>query len=423
MIKEKTSRAGIRSGLFAVSMLIAVGGASMPRQAHAFATSADIIKLGITEGKNIAAQTKSYLEGLTKSTNSVIDSLLDFSTQESANNANAMKFQANMADTQNARAVQLETEKARYNAQKSATSGASLCNNITGAAATQNLEHIMNVWRSGGVQTMLAADNGHIPGKRGAVTASTLADTYEVGHCAHSATDADYQSGRCSHKPGDTPTQPKTTASVGSDGFVGAADDQNADLILNSTDLTPEQQASMGRLVELLSPDPAGQTVVASQVDSEERRRLFRQADKLRARKSVVHSIVAGLVGQNAVLKSAGDEDSQGKAAAWAEATAAKVAGYVKKCVGGTCKYFPNGVSVNDIMELESRYWFYNLTFGIFASAEGQAPSQKDLNEMQAFKMVMDYRRFRTEREIDMSLAEILSIMIEQQQDNNNGNN
>ena len=67
-------------------------------------------------------------------------------------------------------------------------------------------------------------------------------------------------------------------------------------------------------------------------------------------------------------------------------------------------------------MELESRYWFYNLTFGIFASAEGQAPSQKDLNEMQAFQMVMDYRRFRVEREIDMSLAEILGIMIEHEQ-------
>lgn len=416
MSKKKPMRSGLRSGLFAVTMLATIGGVAVPQQAHAFATSADIIQLGITEGKNLVTQTKQYLEGMLKSTNSVIDALMDFSTQQSANNANAMKFQANLADTQDARAVQLETEKARYNAQKSATSGASLCNNITGAAATQNLEHLMNVWRSGAVQTMLAADNGHIPGKRGAVTASTIADTYETGHCAHSATDSDYQIGRCGHKPGDTPTQPKTTASAGADGYIAAADDQNADLILNATDLTPEQQESMGRLVELLSPDPSGQVAVGSQADSEERRRILRQADKVRARKSVVHSIVSGLVGQNAVLKSAGTEDSQGKAAAWAEATAAKVAGYVKKCVGENCKYFPNGVSANDIMELESRYWFYNLTFGIFASAEGQAPSQKDLNEMQAFQMVMDYRRFRVEREIDMSLAEILGIMIEHEQ-------
>ncbi len=422
MSKNNAPRSGIRTGLLTMTMFVAIGGVAAPRQAHAFATSADIIHLGITEGKNIVAQTKSYLEGMVKSTNSIIDSLLDFSTQQSANNANAMKFQANLADTQNARAVQLATETARYDAQKSATSGASLCNNITGAAATQNLEHLMGVWRSGAVQTMLAADNGHIPGKRGVVTASTIADTYETGHCAHSATDSDNQIGRCGRKPGDAATQPKTTASTGADGYVAAADDQNADLILNATDLTPEQQASMGRLVELLSPDPTGQVVVGSQADSEERRRAFRMADKMRARKSVVHSIVSGLVGQNAVLKSAGDEDSQGKAAAWAEATAAKVAGYVKKCVDGNCKYFPNGVSVNDIMELESRYWFYNLTFGIFASAEGQAPSQKDLNEMQAFKMVMDYRRFRAEREIDMSLAEILSIMIEQQQEKENGN-
>ena len=347
----------------------------------------------------------------------MIASLLSFSTQTSANNANAMKLATNIADVQDARAVQLKVEQARYDAQKSATSGASLCNVITGAAATQNLERFTQMWRSGSVQTILAYENGHITNKRGLVSGSTMTDIYENGHCNNSATDIDYQKGRCGKKPGATPTQESTAASSGPDKFVGLPDDQNADLVLNHSDFTPKEQEAMSRFLILFGPQGQGQVLASSLEDTPERRMLNRRLDALAAKASVVQSTAVHLVGDNTILKGSGDDTSQQKAADWAEATASKVAGYVKKCVDNTCKYFPNGVSVNDIMELESRYWFYNLIFGIFASAEGQAPSQKDLNAMQAFQLVMDYRRYRIEREMDMNLAGILSIMVDQQQE------
>ncbi len=415
--KAPNRRKALRSAFTVLVLSTTVWASTPATPAHAWATSADILALKLAQVKAVADQTTKYLNGILSQTNSMIASLLSFSTQNSANNANAMKLATNIADVQDARAVQLKVEQARYDAQKSATSGASLCNVITGAAATQNLERMVNIWRTGGTQTILAYANGHITNKRGAISATTQADIYETGHCANSATDADYQRGRCGKKPGDKPTQEATAASSGSDNFVGVADDQNAGLIINGTDFTPKEQEAMSRFLILFSPPDVGQSMASSSEDTPERRMLNRKLDALAAKRSVVVATATHLVGDNIIVKGTGSDTSQEKASEWAEATASKVAGYVKKCVDNTCKYFPNGVSVNDIMELESRYWFYNLVFGIFASAEGQAPSQKDLNAMQAFQIVMDYRRYRVEREMDMNLAGILSIMTEERQE------
>jgi len=389
-------------------------------QAHAFATSADIVALKVATEKAISDAAKNTMKSITSVGDSTVQALLDFSTQMSSNNAQAQKFQANMADTQDQRAVQLKVEEARNDAQKSATSGASLCNNITGAASTQNLERLVRAWRMNATQTMMAYGEGHLNGHKDLASGNTLVDLYESDHCANSATALDYQVGRCSQGPSGTPTQKGTAASMGVDGIIDAADDQNADLILNATDMTPEQQKAMSRFIPLVSdPLPVGQSVAASKLPTEERKQLFRQLDSLRLKKSIVQSIFSGLAAENMNLSgtTGTNAELQQKANDWAESTAAKTAGYNKTCVNGTCKYFPNGLTAHAAMELESKYWYYNLTYGIFASAEGQAPSQKDLNEMMAFNVVMNYKKYQLMREMDASLASILSILTQQQQE------
>lgn len=391
---------------------------ALPAQkAHAFATSGDIAALKVATEQAIKSAVGNITKSYTQGTDTIQDALLDFSTQMSANNANDMKLQANMKDVEDQRQTQMKVEDARYNAQKAATSGASLCNNITGAAATQNLDHLLAIYRAGAVATMNSWDSGHLPGKKSMTSAGTLTDLYDTDHCAKSATQLDYQIGRCHKSPTSTPTQKGTVASMdSSDGMITTADDQNPDLILNGTDLTKEQQASMKNFMILASDSmPIGQPDVASMAESEDRKQLLMQVDSLHLQKNLVHSIVGGLVGENSIIDSK-DNGTQAKAVAWAEATAAKTAGYTQKCVDGKCGYFPNGLSVHDTIELEAKYWYYNLTYGIFASAEGQAPSQKDLNEMMAYNIVLNYRKYQLLREMDFSLAEILSIMVEQRQ-------
>lgn len=406
----------MRKAILACSAIVSVTLVTPTNKAHAFATSADIAALKVATQIAVKNAASNIVKSYTSGTDSIQDSLLNFSTQMSANNANAMKFQANMNDTADQRSTQMKVEDARYNAQKAATSGASLCNNITGAAATQNLDHLLRIWRAGAVTAMDSWDHGHLPGKKAMTSGGTLTDIYDTNHCQYSATQLDYQIGRCQKSPTTSPTQKATLASQDSDGMVVTADDQNPDLILNATDLTKEQQNAMKNFMILASdPNPIGQPDVASMADGEDKKQLLMQVDSLHLKKNLVHSIIGGLVGENAIIDSK-NNDTQAKAVAWAEATAAKTAGYTQKCVDSKCSYFPNGLSVHDTIELEAKYWYYNLTYGIFASAQGPAPSQKDLNEMMAYNIVLNYRKYQLLREMDFSLAEILSIMVEQQQ-------
>lgn len=383
-------------------------------KAHAFSDAAAIKAAQI-------AITQTIKDGITKSiqnyvksqTSALKDYFEDLSTQLSANDGQALKNQATQNDVKDARTVMLASQKENIDARNDATSGASLCNNITGAASTQGLEEGVHKWRSNAVQNVLAYDSGHIPGHKELATPNTLDTLYNNSHCADSASSYDVQIGRCKKES----TSKIENVSLMKDGTVGASDDQNADLLLNDNDLSKAQQRALGRLVYLIADsNPIGQPVPASSNMSEDDKAKLVRIDALRAKKSVAISALMGLAAQKTTIEGAGNSAFQEKATAWANATAAQVAGYTKHCLDGKCDYFPSGITEYNADELRAKYWYWNLTYGIFASAEGKAPSQKDANEIAAFNMAMTFKQYKLLREIDASLATIASIMIDNEQ-------
>lgn len=401
------------------SLTIATLASTSPR-AHAFGDSAAIqaAQVAIVNAINNGI-TKSIQNYVKSQTSSLKDYFEDLSTQLSSNDGQAMKNQANQNDVKDARQVMLASQKENIDARNDATSGASLCNNITGAAATQGLESVVHYWRSDAVQKVLAYDQGHIEGQKELASTTTMDSLYNTAHCTDSATSYDVQIGRCK----------KTQTSMGAvsqlqDGTVSAPDDQNGDLILNDNDLSKMQQKALGRLVYLIADsNPIGQPIAAGNTLTDDDRAKLVRIDSLRAKKSIPLSILMGLAAQKTTMEGAGSNAFQQKATDWANATAANVAGYSKHCVDGNCNYFPTGVTEYNADELRAKYWYWNLTYGIFASAEGKAPSQKDLNEIMAFNTALSFKKYRMLREIDASLATIASIMIDEQQERiQNGN-
>ena len=357
---------------------------------------------------------QSLADEINTDTQNIIAALKAMSTQETENTTAQTNQIASMNDVRDQREVSMRVQEAKYNAINNATSGASLCNALTGAAASQNLAQLVQMWRMNAVSAMHAHDVGHLTNQPAPVTETALMEVYNKQHCANNATSADIQLGRCGSSGSVTQTQ--SANSTGSDQFVSTPDDQNADLFLNQTVMTPKQQTAMGRLLALLSnPYPTGQIAIPNSIPSAERDRMFYDVDVKNARNSIAQSILSGLIADTQIIGTSGGQ-TQDKAKDWANNTAKNVLGYTP---GADGTYFPNGVSDLAYDELQSKYWYYNLTYGVQASSQSAAPSQKDMNMMMAWEEVMRFKEYKQLREINASLAELLTIMNEHYSHNN----
>lgn len=386
------------------ALLMLTGGlALLPTNARAqYLTSpeqANYIRQVITDADSNAKTTDTDINNMSSR---LAEALLNLSGQNTENANASMTAAANMASTNDQRAVMRRIEDAKYHAATSATSGASVCNVITGAIRTQNLEALTATWRSQAVQSQLAAMRGFVGDKPLEHNAAITA--FNSGHCASSATVADKMAGTC---PSVTQAQTEYSASGAGSGTVLVGDDENADLVLSKSVLTTEEGKAMGRFLFLVeNPEPPEGPVSGNAIHSEASARRAYERRAREAEKSIGASILAGLIAQNQVISPSGDQN-QTQALEWAEATAANVSGYATT----DGKYFPNGISELAADELRAKQWYYNSTWGVNASSQGEAPTEKDMMMLMSWQTVQNFKTYKVLREIDMSLAAMESMM------------
>lgn len=391
------------------------------KYAHAWATSGDVINSTNQVNRVTKETARDTQRSIEDSAAQIIAALQNVSKQNTENTVSQENSEANMRDVQDQRTYAMAVQKEKLAAYNDTTSGASVCGTITGAAASQHLDTLVSAWRSNAVQAVLAHNAGHIDGVKAVQTPDVLRRIYNQGHCNASSTAEDAALGRCGK--GSSPTQSGSISSLDSNEVVTTADDQNADLFLNHEVLDDNQQGAMGRFLVLTTdPHPPGQSVLPNYNSTADKERMFYDLDSLRALKSIGSSVISGLIAETAVIKTAGGQ-TQNVATNWANNLAKYTAGYNADSSGSV---FPNGVSALAIEGLVSKYWYYNLQYALQASSEGEAASLKDLNSMMAWNTVLNYKKYLQMRQMNASLAGILSILVENRQDvllHKNGNN
>lgn len=399
---------------FGLSVIIAGLTAGVHSAEAAIATTFDVHAASAKIQANDDSNASATQSTITAMQNAISEAILQLSGQNTTNSNATMTALSNMAGVQDQRAVMRKIEDAKFQAATNSTSGSSVCNVITGAIKTQNLEALTTAWRTQAVQAQLAASRGYIGGKWAAGEAVRKAA--ETAHCTSNATQGDVDSGMCS-----AVTQKATPNSAGNagTGTVVVPDDENGGVAINNTIITSDQAKAMTGFLYLLenTEPPNPPQPGSAKYDSADGRRRLHVRRASDAHKSISDSILGGLVAQTMVISPAGDTN-QSQALSWAEATAGNTEGYAKSTgsycsasSGSTSCYFPNGISELGVDELRSKSWFYNSNWGVRTGTAGPAEVEKDMAMMMAWQTVQNYKIYRVLREIDWSLASMDSMM------------
>lgn len=393
----------------------------MTSHAHAVvATSADVAGAQTRIIENTNQQEQSTREQIAQAAVSVIQAIGESSSKATSDQTAMMKYMANTNNTKDQRNVQMAIQTEKLNAINQVTSGASMCNKLTGAATTGELSVLVDLWRKGAMNNLHSYDAGYIDGQGTKIFQPEVLDTaFQSSHCATNATQDDVSMKVCG-----TVTQKSTPNSarlIDGKTVITTPDDENANLILGQNSLSQDEQDAMGRFMVLIAnPHPSASAQVDRATSPEARKKAMLEQAITRARRSVAQSVISGIVAQNSVIKSQAGS-IQSRATSWAEDTASNVVGYNKitssTCSSGGSCYFPNGVSEMDADELTSKSWFYNINWGIFASSQSTSPSLKDLVMMQAWNTVLGFKQYKEMRELNLTLASILAIMLDEQAD------
>ena len=418
--------------VFIAMLLVMAASFSTPRQAHAQMGGASA-----AEVKAIVVAAQGYIDNYTKQINQQMQDILSqnmntdtetlykalqlTSDQSVGNTTTAIQSQAKMMDTQDQRKYQEDVQKQKLAAIQQATTGSSVCNDITGAIATGHLENELQLWRSNIVQSTMAHDSGHIDGDTKVHTADTMEHMFVQAHCNLNMTQPDQMQGVCKKNSkagqaqtsggGDGNMNNQSAASTAADGMVTTADDTNADLVLNHEHMTPQQQEAMGRLQVLLAdPEPMGQTMSPNTANSADKEHMYYEMNYIKSLRSIAASTMGHIIGETQIIKTK-DTALDAKAQQWAEATAKMMVGY-----DPNGNNFPNGVTTLDIDKLRSYKWEYDAQEGIQAAAQNESAMLKDIGEMAAWNSVMTYKHYTQTRETNMLLAAILTIMVDQKQ-------
>jgi len=370
---------------------------------------------------NLQSSISSEFTNLTSSMNTAVSNqTTDLASQMSANTETQTTAQARMQDAADTRATERAVQGVKVQAALGAQSGSTVCNTVTGAVSTQNLEDLTQMWRKQAVQQMLALNHGYSGTGTKAVSSSAILGLVHANHCTYSATQYDVDSGYC---PSVTQTKTDYSSPGGSSGSGSpiSSDDTNADLLFSQSTLSDQQAHAMNGFAWMVSkaiPD-ATPTQLRSNCGSSYECNLERyKSDAREARASIGQSILNGIIGSSRVIDA--DDINQKNTMQWAEATAALLGGYHQsagpyctKYMNSSSCYFPNGVSEEARDELQSKRWYFDPKFGVFAGSQAQAPEQKDMAMMEMWNTYQFHMIYDQMRQMNASLAAMEDMMAE----------
>lgn len=374
--------------------------------------------------QNISNLQKSFMNKITNLGTSIANNFTNLTSnlesQLTADSATQTTAQARMQDAADTRATERAVQTVKVQAALGSQSGSSVCNTITGSISAQNLTYLMQTWRKQAVQQQIALNHGYSGTSQKPMTSSAVIGLIHQNHCTYSATQYDVDTGYC---PSVTQTQTDYSAPGGADGSSSpnTPDDTNADLLFSQSTLSTQQAHAMNGLSWMVTkaiPDSTPEEMAANCSTSTTCATERYKSDARQARASIAQSILNGIIASSRVIDV--DDTNQKATMAWAEATAALLGGYHKaegpfctKYMSSSACYFPNGVSEQARDELQSKRWYFDPKFGVFAGSQSQAPEQKDMAMMQMWNTVQFHMIYSQLREMNTSLAAMEAMMAE----------
>lgn len=305
--------------------------------------------------------------------------------------ANMNQQKENLATT---RAVQGKT----YDAMRSATTGASICNNITGAIRTANFDKAKEIYQAQLVQQTMAAGNGFAGNTFiGGVNFDNQLNAY---HCANNASLNDVKNHRCTKV---TETSTNDTKDPNST-LPTTSGDTNANIVLGHSDFSEKDQQNFNNMMVILHNQAMGTPPNVGSMDpsTPQGRLMIKEQAEKDALTSIGMTAMENVGAEHSVINLGDNDTMQQDGAKWAEATAANVVGYNKDASG---KYFPNGVSNQDITELRSKSWYYNPQTNLREGAQNESASLKDIASMMSWQQVMNFKILQTLQSIQYTLG------------------
>lgn len=417
-VMTMTTMKKIRRYALTAALGLAASTAMQPvRPAHAvWATSIDVWTSYI---KNIAEQTANKLAIMSSISEAYLGmsaSILSQAGQETQNATAQIKAQANMADAKAQFDYQNKVAGAILHAENETMSGSNNCAAITGKMSGAQLYEQQRRMRAAMTAQSNATSSGFdINNPNHMMSAQDIQKAHMAQHCADDATELDVALNVC----------PSVTASAGRDNtvmdmqghpHVMIPNDQNANVFLNNSTLSPRQAAAGQRFTMLVAdPHPSGQILPLLRGSSEDRQKQMQEWNRQRAVRSIAKSVISHIVAEGMVPDM--NSPTQRQLQTWAENRAQTVAGYVRDPATG--KYFPNGVSEYAFNELMVRGIADDLNQDILGSAQNSSATLKDIHKDLQMVIKLQWMILTQGRDRNMMEASRLSLSADEEERNN----
>jgi len=349
--------------------------------------------------KDAADNTKNIISTLSDKINAmqlaIVEAMRLGTGQLSGNSKEQIGAQSNMANVNDDRRVVGNVEMARFNAIRSAASGASSCNTTTAGIGMGGLNNNIVSLNAQVTDLLVKWDVGadeSVPSSQG----TDIAVAALLGkHCATYANQADVKAGLCS--------------SAASGDLVNADIDISKSIFGKqqgseaSTLSTQGQEAAQVYMLNALDPRPsAALPPKEAQTTGGRERAAARNAlaAKLSTAKYAMADIFSRRTPQN-----------NNTLSEWAKATAGQISGY-------TGANFSEGVSWSDAMDIKARSWFMNANWGTAVSSQGAEQATKDSAHILAFSAYTQWELYKLVEKQNAMLASMVALLTEQAKGN-----
>lgn len=338
-----------------------------------------------TDSKNQTTQIISQLsERINAMQLAIIEAMRLGTGQLSGNSKEQIGAQSNMANVNDDRRVTGNIEMARFNAIRSAASGASSCNAITSgmavsgmpknvASLSQALTSDMTNWDIGGAD---------VPSSRGADVAI---QARLERHCSLYANSDDVRSGLCQ--------------SAASGDLQNASIDVSKSLFGTTASLDQSKvQAAQTFLINAINPKPQG-AMLPQEAASAGGREKAAARHAAASRTSIAANAASDILGRRAAQQNS-------KTTQWAQATLTQIP-------GNEGANFSGGISWMDAIETRARGWFMNPTWQSNMVGGGYEGAIKDGVHIASFQAYLQWETYKLIEKQNLMLAGLLAIQTE----------
>lgn len=304
--------------------------------------------------------------------------------QLSGNSKEQIGAQSNMANVNDDRRVTGNVEMARFNAIRSAASGASSCNAITGGMAAGGLPGNVASLSTALTSDMTKWDIGDadVPSSRG--TDVAIQARLER-HCSLYANQDDVRSGLCQSAAG---------------GDLQNASIDIAKSLFGKTQSLDQQktQAAQTFLINAINPRPQG-AMLPQEATSAGGREKAAARHAAAARTSIASYVASEMLGRRVAQQNQ-------KTAQWAQSTLAQVP-------GSEGANFSNGISWYDATEARAKGWYMNPTWQSNMVGGGYEGAIKDGVHIASFQAYMQWETYKLLEKQTIMLAGLLAMQSE----------